>query len=294
MSNHFISIDVETANPYMGSICQIGIARFIEGKIVEEWSSLVDPESYFDEFNISIHGISQAMVAGQPKLPEIAEKIRSLLESGLTVSHTHFDRSAIHQAFETYELKPISTTWLDSASVARRTWADVSRSGFGLSNLCGKIGYDFKHHDALEDAKAAGYVLLAAVQDSKTDLNAWIKRVTQPIHPERASDGAAIRRIGNPDGDLFGEVIAFTGSLEMPRVDAADLAASVGCEVGQGVTKKTTILVIGEQDLSKLAGHEKSIKQRKAELLVAAGNSIKIIYEADFKALVRSSQGIMV
>lgn len=39
MVSHFVSIDVETANPCMGSICQIGIARFIDGKIVEEWSA---------------------------------------------------------------------------------------------------------------------------------------------------------------------------------------------------------------------------------------------------------------
>jgi DNA polymerase-3 subunit epsilon len=287
---HFLSIDVETANPYMGSICQIGIARFIDGKIVEEWSTLVDPESYFDEFNSSIHGISQDMVVGKPKLPEVADKIRLLLESGLAVSHTHFDRTAMAQAFDGYGLKPISTTWLDSARVARRTWDDVSRSGFGLSNLCSKIGYDFKHHDALEDAKAAGKVLLAAIRESQIDLDSWLKRVNQPIHPERASDGAAIRRAGNPEGDLFGQVIVFTGTLELPRVDAADLAASVGCDVGQSVTKKTTILVIGDQDVSKLAGHEKSAKQRKAEQLVAEGHPIHIIYEADFKALVRSNQ----
>lgn len=293
MVSHFVSIDVETANPCMGSICQIGIARFIDGEIVEEWSSLIDPESYFDGFNTSIHGISQAMIAGKPKLPEVSETIRSLLENGLTVSHTHFDRSAIAQAFDGYDLKPISTTWLDSARVARRTWEDVSKCGFGLSTLCRKIGYEFKHHDALEDAKAAGYVLLAAIRESQMDLDAWMKRVNQPIHPERASDGAAIRRNGNPEGDLFGEVIVFTGALEMPRVDAADLAASVGCEVGQSVTKKTTILVIGDQDVSKLAGHEKSAKQRKAEQLVADGNPIRIIYEADFKSLVRSTQESM-
>lgn len=290
---HFLSIDVETANPYMGSICQIGIARFSDGQIVEEWSSLIDPECYFDDFNISIHGINQNMVVGKPKLPEVAEKIRALLESGIAVCHTHFDRSAISQAFECYELKPISTTWLDSARVARRAWKDLAKSGFGLSNLCSRIGYEFNHHDALEDAKAAGYVLLAAIQESQIDLDAWMKRVNQPIHPERASDGAAIQRAGNPEGDLFGEVIVFTGALDMPRSDAADLAASVGCEVGQNVTTKTTILVIGDQDVSKLAGHEKSTKQRKAEHLVAEGNPIRIIYETDFKALVRSTQGGM-
>jgi len=289
MQDLFVSIDVETANPFMGSICQIGIAKFMNGKIVDEWSTLVNPESYFDDFNTSIHGISRRMVSGKPTLPEIAEKIHSYLNGGITVCHTRFDRSAISQAFEKYELTPISTTWLDSARVARRTWKDTEKNGFGLSSLCRRIGYEFKHHDALEDAKAAGFVLLAAIKESEINLESWINRVEQPINAERASDGAAIKRTGNPEGALIGEMIVFTGTLEMTRFDAANLAASVGCEVGQGVTKKTTILVIGDQDISKLAGHEKSSKQRKAEQLVSDGFPIRIIFESDFKSLLKTT-----
>jgi len=33
----FVAIDVEIANSDMGSICQIGLARFIDGRITEEW-----------------------------------------------------------------------------------------------------------------------------------------------------------------------------------------------------------------------------------------------------------------
>ena len=288
---NFVAIDVETANPDMGSICQIGIAIFSDGSLVGEWSALVNPEDYFDDVNISIHGIESYMVKGKPLLPEVADKLRSLMANTVTVCHTHFDRIAIARAFAKYKLEPITTIWLDSARVVRRTWQDLAWSGYGLSNVCKKIGYEFKHHDALEDAKAAGYVLLAACQESQNNLEDWTRRVALPINPERASSGAAIHRDGNPEGDLFGEVIVFTGALQLPRAEAADLAACVGCEVGQNVTKKTTILVIGDQDMSKLAGYEKSTKHRKAEQMVAEGKAIRIIFETDFKALVRSTQG---
>lgn len=52
----FIAIDVETANADMASICQIGIAKYKDGELVDEWSSLIDPEDYFDFINIDIHG----------------------------------------------------------------------------------------------------------------------------------------------------------------------------------------------------------------------------------------------
>ena len=147
------------------------------------------------------------------------------------------------------------------------------------------IGYTFKHHNALEDAKAAGHVILAAMLESGLDLDAIQGRVLQPIDPS-SSGAAAITRDGNPDGPFAGEVIVFTGALEIPRREAADLVASAGCNVANSVTKKTTMLVVGDIDVTKLAGHDKSSKHRKAEGLISAGQPIRIIRETDFKELV--------
>lgn len=286
----FVAIDVETANADMGSICQIGLARFVDGQLVEEWCSLVDPQDYFDDVNISIHGIDPRMVKGKPKLPQIADHIRSTLEGTVSVCHTHFDRIALSRAYGKYSLNPIATTWLDSARVVRRTWEDLAWRGYGLANVCNRIGYVFQHHNALEDAKAAGFVLLAALRESQRDLDHWLCRVSQPINLGSSSSGASVRRDGNPEGDLYGEVLVFTGALELPRNEAADLASSVGCLVTPGVTKKTTMLVIGDQDVAKLAGHEKSTKHRKAEQLIADGQRIRIIRESDFRTLVQTSR----
>ena len=282
----FVALDVETANGDMASICQIGLARFADGALVETWSSLVDPEDWFSPMNISVHGIEPEMVVGQPKLPAIAERINSMLGGRISVHHTHFDRIAIHRAFSKYELPPPQTTWLDSARVTRRTWIDLSHTGYGLSNVCERIGYKFKHHDALEDAKAAGYVLLAAIEESRLDLEAWLHRVSQPLDPSITNYSGRIERDGNVDGPLSGEVAVFTGALEIPRSEAADLAASIGCQVTPGVTKKTTLLVVGDQDIKKLGGHEKSSKHRKAEEMIQQGQAIRILCESDFRFLV--------
>lgn len=49
---HFVALDIETANADMSSICQIGMARYVDGNLTEEWSSLIDPEDYFSPINI--------------------------------------------------------------------------------------------------------------------------------------------------------------------------------------------------------------------------------------------------
>jgi DNA polymerase III subunit epsilon len=84
--------------------------------------------------------------------------------------------------------------------------------------------------------------------------------------------------------------MVFTGALEIPSREAADLAAIIGCSVAAGVTNKTGLLVVGDQDVSKLAGKEKSSKHLKAEQLIKKGQKIRIIKEMDFRELVRYAE----
>lgn len=279
----FISIDVETANADLASICQIGIVTFQDEKIVEIWETYINPEDEFDFMNISIHGIDEHTVMKAPTFPNIFQDVRLRLEGQVVVSHMPFDRIAIGQVIEKYKLSTFTCDWLDSAKVARRTWTEFAYSGYGLKNLSEMLGIEFKHHNAAEDARAAGEILLKATQETSININDWFDRVKRPIfiQPYREK----IKREGSPDGHLYGEVVVFTGALTIPRQHAADLAANSGCQVNPSVTEITTILVVGNQDVRRLAGHEKSSKHRKAEMLIEKGNNIRILTESDFMKL---------
>jgi DNA polymerase-3 subunit epsilon len=252
---------------------------FEDGKIVESWGSLINPQDYFDWVNIEIHGIHEATVKSAPIFPELFHEIRGRLENKCVISHTSFDRTALFQATSRYQLDPPSCIWLDSARVVRRAWLEWSSKGYGLTNVCEKLGIAFRAHDAVEDARAAGEVLLHVIRTTGIGLGDWITRVNKPIDPSLA---APIAIKGNPDGALAGEEIVFTGALTLPRREAAALAAHAGCNVAPNVRKTTTLLVVGDLDIQRLAGHEKSIKQRKVEELIANGHSIRILKEGDF------------
>lgn len=50
---NFVALDLEIANAYRGSICQIGITEVIDGKVQPSKSWLVKPQNNeYDEFNI--------------------------------------------------------------------------------------------------------------------------------------------------------------------------------------------------------------------------------------------------
>lgn len=276
----FVAIDVETANAFMGSICQIGAVRFEGGREVEHISWLVDPRDHFDAINVSIHGIDEHMVRGQPCFADRHAELSAFTAGAVSVCHTHFDRVALSQACAEGEHPPLACRWLDSARVARRAWPEVAQAGYGLAPLAQRFGIDFRHHDAAEDARAAGLILLRAIADTGLGLEEWFARVERSLN----GAGASMRRGGDGDGPLVGETIVFTGALSMPRRAAADRAHELGAAVEPGITKNTTLLIVGDQDLSKLAGKTKSTKHQKAEQLIAKGQPIRILAESDFMA----------
>jgi len=288
---NFVVIDVETANADLASICQVGIASFRDGALAESWVSLVNPKDYFSSFNVAIHHIDEHQVKGAPTWREIFPEVASRLHGRITVSHTPFDRGALAGACNRYGLTACECRWLDSARVVRIAWPSFAKSGYGLSNVAAHFGIEYQAHDALEDARCAGLLLLRAIAETGLNTEQWLVRAEQPIHFSSQEHPfihwpASCKRDGNPEGELYGQIIVFTGSLSVFRQDAADLAAAAGCRVDDGVTKHTTMLVVGDQDLRMLSGHEKSTKHMKAERLIEKGQPIRILGESDFMRIV--------
>ena len=208
---NFVSLDVETANASLASICQVGIVRFENGQIADTWSSLVDPEEFFDAMNVSIHGIDEDDVDGAPTFQQASSEIARRISEQTVVTHTSFDRSAISQACGKYGLAPPECAWLDTARVARRAWPDVAHGGYGLGSLAQRFEIEFKHHDALEDARAAGLILLRAIEDTGMSTNALLEHSRRRLDQHHA-------QVGNSEGRLFGEVTVFTGTLSISSV----------------------------------------------------------------------------
>ncbi len=294
---NFNVVDVETANRDRSTICQIGIAHIVDGQVVDRWCTLIDPEDEFDDWNIKIHGITQADVQGAPTMPEVREELRQRLRGQILVSHTPYDRGAFEMAMDKYDLEQLQVYWLDSAKIARRAWPEkFGQRGYGLKNVSYYIGHEFKHHDALEDAIAAAEITLAACREHNVDVEYWLHLFEGEIaqkkrQKHRSYSAASIPIECNTEGELYGEVIVFTGELQIPRNIAKSYAAFMGCEIKSAVTRKTTILVSGSQVSPLITSSSgKSNKHVKAEERILQGQEIKIISETDFLSLIANHQ----
>jgi len=95
-------IDLETTGTAATSdgITEIGIVRIEAGRVVEEWSSLVNPKVPIPPEIQALTGITDAMVRGAPTFAELAESVRVRLDGHLFVAHNaRFDYGFIKNAF---------------------------------------------------------------------------------------------------------------------------------------------------------------------------------------------------
>lgn len=159
----FIALDVETACSDAASICQIGLACVLPDNRIHSFSTLVNPCTDFDAFNIRLHGIGPDHVRGAPRFDEVLERLFPVLSRHLLVQHSNFDKQAMNAASRACGIAEPDFRWVDSVMIARRAWPDLKgNGGHGLGNLKKVLNLDFRHHDAGEDARAAAQVVLHA------------------------------------------------------------------------------------------------------------------------------------
>jgi len=278
-SYRFLALDVETATSDLCSICQIGIAAVRKDGSVETTGFLVNPGVRFDPRNTDIHGINERSVATSPNFRTTIGHLGQFLLTYPVFQHSTFDSRAVRAACADAGVPELPIRWLDSIRIARKVWPNI-RGGYGLANLAAVLGLDFHHHDAPEDARACAHVVLRAEADSGLTFR-------QLLSPRpKTPDATRLKRDGDAGGRLAGQIAVFTGALTLPRKQAMEMAARAGISVTPGVTAKTTLLIVGDQDLAALAGHNKSSKHRKVDEMIAAGAPIRIIGETEFMRLI--------
>lgn len=273
----FVVIDVETACSCVSSICQVGIVGFRAGCEVFAWETLLDPRDQFHAMNTRIHGIAAHHVVGQPTFADVHAVIDRHLTGTITVAHSLFDKAALAAACRMHALAEIETIWLDSVRVAKRAWPDLPNHKLG--GLARYLNVRHRHHDALSDARAAGWVILRAIEHTGLSLADWMA----PTRPSGPAPRAA------PIGPLAGERVVIVGEPRDGQL--AHAVAAAGGIIRTSVGSTTTLVVIaGDTRFEKWLRSDPQV--RRAQLAKAGGQGIAIVTEESLRQmLVPASSG---
>jgi DNA polymerase-3 subunit epsilon len=297
---NFTAIDFETANSNRGSVCAVGITKVRNGAIADSMSWVVRPPAgidHFDSINIGIHGIDASQTASALDWMMSLEQIMKFAAGDPLVAHNAaFDHSVFKAACRETRVDLPHVDFFCSLKLARR---ELQLAAYTLPDVAEALGMGgFNHHHAGSDADvcAQAVIEIARHKQLPTVSHLWPAR-TSAGDPNQARRGEAYRTYekqpklaelpqphpdADPAGALFGQTIVVTGPLaSMTREEAMVEVAAQGASNGKGITKKTTMLVIGtDNELQpEVQLTDGSSKERKAAAYIQAGQAIQILSE---------------
>lgn len=304
---NFVAIDFETANEKRNSPCSIGIVVVENGEIIEKVHHLIKPkEMRFMPINIGIHGIRPSMVKDELEFDKVWEKIKHYFNDNLIIAHNaSFDISVLRKTLELYNIEMPSFQYICTMKLSRNFYSNLDNARLNTINKF--LGYEFNHHDALEDAIACGNILLNICEEVKsTDINEISKLVGVTLgcvnengYKPSSTKGRVLKgsnrqaskqhekAMKNLNFTAFeNEVVVFTGGLaSMTRDEAIRLVRKLSGTVGSSVTKKTTCIVTNTKDIEDLHRDEMSNKLKKTIDLNKKGQNIRLLNEEAFLKL---------
>jgi len=148
-------IDIETTglSPSNEKITEIAIFIHDGHKIVDEYSTLINPEKKIPYRIIQMTGINNQMVESAPKFYEIAKKIVELTDDKVFVGHNvRFDYGFIRNEFKSLGYDYARKT-LDTVKLSRKLIP--GRKSYSLGRLCNDLEIEnHARHRAAGDALA--------------------------------------------------------------------------------------------------------------------------------------------
>ncbi len=145
-------VDIETSG-HSSKITEISIFVFDGKKIIDEFTTLVNPECVIPPFITNLTGITNAMVGGAPKFYEIAKQVAEITKDTIFVAHNvNFDYNIIQKEFKDlgfdFKRKKLCTVRL-----SRKLIPDLK--SYSLGALCSSQNIHIQdRHRAKGDAEA--------------------------------------------------------------------------------------------------------------------------------------------
>ncbi|MDW8464800.1 MAG: DEDD exonuclease domain-containing protein [Chloroherpetonaceae bacterium] len=162
----FTVIDLETtggAQPE-NTIIELAAIKVRHGEILDELSTLINPEQPISYFISQYTGITNEMVKNAPRLPEVLPRLQALIGESVFVAHNiHFNLRFLNMELRRYGCEPLKNAALCTVRLARRLLPKQPRKN--LSELAAWFGIPIsERHRAHGDALATVQILQKLIE----------------------------------------------------------------------------------------------------------------------------------
>lgn len=164
----FVVFDLETtgAKAPPCRITEIGAYRVQGGTLVDEFHTLVNPETPIPPFITSLTGISNDMVADAPRFHDIADSFLDFIGGSVLVAHNaRFDLGFLnHEIGRVYENYRVANPSLCTVQLSRKLLPHIENHK--LKTVAHYYSIDLvNHHRAADDARATAKIFVNLLSD---------------------------------------------------------------------------------------------------------------------------------
>lgn len=160
----YVVFDLETTglDVMNNGITEIGAVKIKNGKIEEQFTTLIKPDYPISDEIVKITGITEQMVKDAPKISAVIPDFIKFTDGAVLVAHNaDFDLKFIKR-FAGAEEYEINNQVIDSLDLARKYLSGLRK--FDLHTVADKFGIVFHHHRALSDAYATAEAFIELIK----------------------------------------------------------------------------------------------------------------------------------
>ncbi|MBX3717094.1 MAG: hypothetical protein KF738_13935 [Burkholderiales bacterium] len=269
----FVDLETTGTSATGDRVTEVAIVRVVDGELVEEWSTLVDPECSIPPDIQVLTGITNEMVRGAPTFAGIRHEVLDRLEGHLFVAHNaRFDYGFLKNEFARLEV-PFTAEVLCTVRLSRRLYPDAV--GHGLDALIARHGLA-DPLDAIDPAGRTGRH--SALGDARA---LW--RFVQVVERERPAEEivAAVKRLLKiPSLPPQLPVDALEGVPECPGVYRFFGVNDLPLYIGKSVNLRDRVRSHFTSDYRNANDHRLSAEIRRLDWIETAGELGALLLES--------------
>lgn len=161
----YIVFDIETTglSAINDKITEIGAVKIQNGKIIDRYSQLINPERHIPEFITKLTGIDDEMVKDKPKINQVILEFKDFIGEDVLVAHNaSFDVGFIRENMKKNGLE-LNNPVLDTLELSRSVFPNLKSHKLNLVAKHLGVKLD-NHHRAVDDADATAEIFLKIME----------------------------------------------------------------------------------------------------------------------------------